>query len=140
MEIFRRKYFIYPEIQKPLLRLAALTFLTTIIISILAFYSSLYWLNSVTQLNPSLVVDYKILGAWKNILLAIFCLLAVINFSFSIYFVLFVSNRFAGPIFRLEREIDMFLSGEKKELSVSFRKNDCLHRLAEKINLIQKKL
>lgn len=140
MKIFRRKYFIYPEIQKPLLSLAALSFLTTISISILAVYGSVRWLNSVTNFDVSLVVDYRILSAWKNILLVSFGLLALINFGFSVYFVLFVSNKFAGPIYRLEREIDMFLNNEKKELAVSFRKNDCLHRLAGKINQIQKKL
>jgi len=58
----------------------------------------------------------------------------VINALVGLAFILYVSNRFAGPLFRLERELDRYLSNENEALEVKFRKDDYLHSLAVKIN------
>lgn len=137
MIIFRRKYFIYPEIQAPLVKIFAVSFCILVLIQIAAFYGSILWLKSLTLFDIKLVIDFRIIEVWKNMLFMVFILSSILNLVISVFIILYISNKFAGPLYRLERELDLFLSGEKKELSVSFRKKDYLHQLANKINKIQ---
>lgn len=139
MNIFRRKYYIYPELQKPLIKfILASVLLVTTLQSILIF-ASVKWLEAKTQADISLVVDYRVLGAWTNLLSLSILFPLAMNFIFGFFIVLYVSNKFAGPLFRLERELDQYLSGQKKDLHVQFRESDYLHSLAQKVNLLQKK-
>ena len=134
MQVFRKKYFIHPEIQRPLLIVFITSFVLLILIQIIAFYASIAWLGSMTELNMSLIVDFQLLEVWKKMLLFIFFVSSAVNLSLAIFMTVFISNRFAGPIYRLEKELDLYISGEKKQFNVSFRKTDYLHPLAEKIN------
>ncbi len=97
------------------------------------------WLEAKTQADISIVVDYRILGAWKNLLYFSVLVPMVMNFVLGFFILLYVSNKFAGPLFRLERELDLYLSGKKEMLHVQFRDSDFLQSLAKKINLLQKK-
>ena len=138
MLIFRRKYFIYPEIQRPLIVLFTASFCVLILIQAAAFYGSIIWLKSLAQFDLNLVIDFRIIEVWKKMLFVIIVLSSILNLALSVFVTLFISNKFAGPLYRLEKELDLFLNGEKKELSVNFRKNDYLHQLANKINQILK--
>ncbi len=133
MNVFRRKLFIYPEIQTPLLKqvLGALFFLS--ILQILGISLSMVWLRHQTQMAIELVVDYRLLQPWKTLLYLSIIIPIVINFIIGIYLLLFISNRFAGPLFRLERELDKYIEHGGK-LQVSFRQNDNLKKLAQKVN------
>ena len=97
-------------------------------------FLSMKWLEAKIQADMTIVVDYRVFGPWKNLLyLSVFFPL-VMNFLIGLGFILYVSNRFAGPLFRLERELDRYLKRENETLKVKFRKDDYLHSLAEKIN------
>lgn len=139
MNILRRKYYIYPEIQRPLVKQVTISLVVVCIIQCLLIYLSMKWLESRMQAEMSLFVDYRVLGPWRNLLYISVFVPIVINFAIGIFFVLYVSNKFAGPLFRLERELDLYLSDQKPELVINFRTDDYLHRLAGKINQIKTK-
>lgn len=136
MNFLRRKYFIYPEIQLPLMKQAAIGLALLTILQVAGIVLSMYWLESVAQADISIVVDQRVLGPWKRLLFLSVCIPVVLNLAIGMFIVLFVSNKFAGPLFRLEKEIDLFIKGEKKDLNVKFRNGDYLHTLAEKINKV----
>ncbi len=96
------------------------------------------WLEHSTKVNLSILVDARVLGPWKKLLILSFILPAVINLLISTFIALYVSNKFAGPIYRMEKEIDLHLMTKKTELhvplDVQLRKNDYLKSLAQKIN------
>ena len=137
MNLLRRKYFIYPEIQLPLLKQIAIGLTLLTILQVSGVFLSMHWLEAVSGADISIVVDQRVLGPWKTLLFLSVCIPIVLNMAIGLSIVLYVSNRFAGPLFRLEKEIDLFLKGEKKELNVKFRNNDYLHSLAEKINKLK---
>ena len=113
MNIFRRVFFIYPEIQKPLLKQVALTLLVVSTVQSLFIYLSMKWLERTIQADISVVVDNRVLGSWKTLLYLSVVIPLIINFAVTIVFVLITSNKFAGPLFRLERDLDEYLSGKK---------------------------
>lgn len=139
MMIFRRKYFIYPEIQKPLMLQISVGLVLLSSLQALGVYLALKWMAFQVQADLSIVVDYRVLGAWKLFLYMAILVPIIFNIAAGLFIVLYISNRFAGPLFRLEREIDRYLSGETDQLSVKFRTTDYLHSLADKINSISKK-
>ena len=134
MNILRRKYFIYPEIQLPLMKQTAIGLTLLTILQISGVVLSMYWLESVAKADMSIVVDQRVLGPWKILLFLSVFIPVVLNLAIGLFIVLFVSNKFAGPLFRVEKEIDLYLKGEKKELNIKFRNNDYLHTLSDKIN------
>jgi len=140
IKALRRTYFIYPEIQKPLIRQIIIGLSLLSIFQLGCIYLSMLWLEKVTMANISLVVDFRVLASWKTLLYASVIAPLAINLIVNVMIILYVSNKFAGPLFRLEKEIDLYLSGDKKELSINFRKYDYLHKLSEKINQLHKKM
>jgi hypothetical protein len=136
MNIFRKTYFIYPEIQKPLIKMIIFSLVLITVFQCGFIYLSMKWLESKIQADMTIVVDYRVLGPWRNLLYISVCFPVVMNAIVGLAFILYVSNRFAGPLFRLERELDRYLNNENEALSVKFRKDDYLHTLAEKINLL----
>lgn len=134
MNILRRKYFIYPEIQLPLMKQTAIGLTLLTLLQISGVVLSMYWLESVAKADISIVVDQRVLGPWKTLLFLSVCIPVVLNLAIGLFIVLFVSNKFAGPLFRVEKEIDLYLKGEKTELNIKFRNNDYLHTLSDKIN------
>ena len=134
IHLLRRKYYIYPEIQKPLIKFVVISVISVSALQSAFIFFSMRWLEKVTQVDISVVVDYRFLGPWRNLLYISVFIPMVMNIILGFFFLLFVSNRFAGPLFRLERELDRFLSGEKKALNIQFRDRDYLHSLAKKIN------
>ncbi|MBC7420483.1 MAG: hypothetical protein H7328_07110 [Bdellovibrio sp.] len=134
MNVFRRKLFIYPEIQTPLLKQVMGALFLLSILQILGVSLSMVWLRYQTQMAVELVVDYRLLQPWKNLLYMSIVIPIIVNFVIGLYLLLFISNRFAGPLFRLERELDKYIENGGK-LHVSFRQDDNLKGLAEKVNI-----
>ena len=139
MRLLKRQYFIYPEIQKPLMMqiFVGLTILS--MIQMAGIYLAMKWMAMQVAADISIVVDYRVLGPWKQFLYMAILLPMIVNLVIGIFIVLYTSNKFAGPLFRLEREIDRYLSGETDSVQVKFRTNDYLHTLAQKINSIDQK-
>lgn len=132
--VFRRRYFIYPEIQKPLIKQVVIGLTLLNLVQVLCLFLTMKWIESLVQGNISLVVDLRILGVWQKLIYASVIVPVLFNIVISLFITLYVSNRFAGPLFRLEREIDHFLAGNTNNLDVSFRKSDYLHSLSRKVN------
>ena len=133
MNVFRRKLFIYPEIQTPLLKQVLGGLLILSILQVIGVSLSMIWLRYRTGLAVELVVDYRLLEPLKAFLYLAIIVPIIINFIIGLYLLLFISNRFAGPLFRLERELDNYLEKGGK-LNVKFRENDNLKVLADKVN------
>ena len=143
MMIFRRKYFIYPEIQKPILIQIISGVLILSVLQIGLIYLSMFWLERSTQLNLSILVDARVLGPWKKLLILSLVIPTAMNLMISTFIALYISNKFAGPIFRIEKEIDSHLINKNKSsvepLNIKLRKNDYLKSLALKINQLTAK-
>jgi hypothetical protein len=139
VNILRRKYFIYPEIQKPLMLQIFIGLMTLSAIQMFGIYLSMKWMAAQVQADLTIVVDYRVLGPWKLFLYLAIFLPMILNMIIGIIIVLYTSNKFAGPLFRLEREIDRYLAGETDGIKVKFRTDDYLHKLAEKINAVDRK-
>lgn len=137
INFLKRKYYIYPEIQKPLIKFVVTSIIIVSALQSLLIFFSMRWLENTIQADISIVVDYRVLGPWKNLLYFSVLIPMFMNIVLGFFFLLFVSNRFAGPLFRLERELDYFISGDKKVLTIQFRDHDYLHSLARKINGLQ---
>lgn len=133
MNIFRRKLLIYPEIQLPLLRNSIIGFLILVVLQVSGLVFSMIWLTHQTQLSMDIVVDYRILKPWKTLLYISIIAPVFVNLIVAAYLHLFISNRFAGPLFRLEKELDKYIENGNS-VNISFRENDNLKNLAEKIN------
>ena len=138
MNLLRRKYYIYPELQKPLIKFVLLSIVFVSTVQSLLIFASMRWLQMKTQLDLSIVVDHRVLGPWKMLLYFSILLPMIMNLFLGFGLILFVSNKFAGPLFRLERELDLHLSGQKENLSVQFRDDDFLHSLAKKVNQLKR--
>ena len=134
MNILRRQFFIYPEIQKPLLKQVFFGLTLLSMIQALGIYLAMKWMANQVAADISLVVDYRVLGTWKVFLYAAILIPMVLNLVIGLFIVLYTSNKFAGPLFRLEREIDRYLNKETDKVIVHFRTHDHLHTLAQKIN------
>ena len=119
MNVFRRKYFIYPEIQKPILVQIVGGFLALCLIQAVCIYFSFHWLEQTTKVNLNILVDARVLGPWKNLMLLAICVPLVMNLFFSIIVSLYVSNKFAGPIYRIEKEIDDSINMLKQQFEIS---------------------
>ncbi len=139
MNIFKRQFFIYPEIQKPLLKQVFFGLTLLSMIQALGVYLAMKWMANQVAADISLVVDYRVLGTWKIFLYAAILIPMVLNLIIGLCIVLYTSNKFAGPLFRLEREIDRYLNKETDKVIVNFRTHDHLHSLAQKINKMSAK-
>ncbi len=133
MNIFRKKYFIYPEIQRPILNQIALGFIILCLVQALCIYFSFQWLEQTTKVNLNILVDSRVLGPWKDSMIFSICIPLVMNLFFSVLVSLYISNKFAGPLYRIEEELDEALNSKKK-IAIKLRKDDYLKSLAEKIN------
>ena len=118
----------------PLIKQVFGAFFILSVLQVLGISLSMVWLRHQTQMAVELVVDYRLLQPWKNLLYLSIIVPIIINFLIGMYLLLFISNRFAGPLFRLERELDKYIENGGK-LHVSFRQNDNLKGLAEKVNI-----
>ncbi len=139
MNILRRQFFIYPEIQKPLLMQVFFGLTLLSMIQAAGIFLAMKWMANQVAADISLVVDYRVLGTWKVFLYAAILIPMVLNLFIGLFIVLYTSNKFAGPLFRLEREIDKYLNKETDKVVVHFRTHDYLHSLAQKINQMSTK-
>ena len=139
MNVFRRKYFIYPEIQMPLLKIIFVGLFMLSVFQTLGIYLVMKWLEVKTQVDMSILVDYRIFNLWNKFLIFSILFPIILNFTLGIFIVLFFSNKFAGPLYRIEKEIDEHLKNSDKKLNIQFRKGDYLTKLAHRINQLHKK-
>lgn len=135
----RRQLLIYKEIQVPILKNMIFLLLALALIQIAGLLLAMKYLEWKTQLPLNIVVDFRILGWFKNILYLSILVPIFFNSFIGLYFLLHFSNKFAGPLFRLERELDECIKTDK-QFAIKFRDDDYLKSIAAKLNMyIQKK-
>jgi len=129
----RRQLLIYKEIQVPIIKNMIGLLLALAIIQVSALLVAMKYLEWKTQLPLNIVVDFRILNWWKSFLYLSVLVPIIFNTLIGIYFLLHFTNKFAGPLFRLERELDECIKTDKK-LSIKFRDDDYLRSIAAKLN------
>lgn len=133
----RRQYFITGPLQKrylvhSVLMMTVPTALVTLCLYILIFYLVSEQLavpqTIINTLQPVLIKVNNIVGIGLPLIFAALFVWAVV-----------ISHRFAGPMYRLERDLEKIAQGDHT-LRVRFRKKDQLDGLAEKLNKVLDKL
>ncbi|MFH1868795.1 MAG: hypothetical protein ABH843_07475 [Candidatus Omnitrophota bacterium] len=132
----RRKKFIGTSVQnKTLMMVFAAAVIPAAIVGVCLYYfifNLLAW-----QLGIPEAIAYNLVPVAKKINMVIMVVLPIALVS--IWFMaLELSHRIAGPIYRLEKELDKLLAGEKVS-QIRLRKNDELKPLADKINRLVNK-
>lgn len=129
----RRQLLIYKEIQVPMIKNILIILFVLAVVQISGLLIAMKYLEWKTELPLNIIVDFRILNWWKSFLYLSILIPIVFNCLIGIYFVLHFSNKFAGPLFRLERELDECIKTDKP-FSIRFRDDDYLKSIAEKLN------
>lgn len=129
----RRQLLIYKEIQIPILKNMIFLLIALAAIQILGLFAAIKFLEWKTQMPMQVVVDFRILDWFKNILFLSILIPIIFNSIIGVYFLLHFTNKFAGPLFRLERELDECINTDKP-FAIKFRDDDYLRSIAAKLN------
>jgi len=136
----RRRYLVNKKLQLQFVWLLMLQ----AIIPVILLGSSLYIINkSYLASIQSMVGEVMLSDAYIQSILHFSILAVVLLLIITGILLIFIGIRFshhvAGPLHRLENTIDKLAKGEEVE-SIHFRKTDALGDLAEKFNVIIKRL
>ncbi len=133
----RKRYFIRSGLQVRYLRVI----LIAIILPTLLFAGCLYYLIfylMAQQLGIPESIAYNLIPVLHKINLILLLGIPVISLVILIWGV-FISHRIAGPIYRLEKDLEKVANGDFS-WRIKIRKKDELHSVAEGINKILKKM
>ena len=129
----RRRYFIKPGFQFRYLRLV----LAAIILPVLLFSACLYYLIfylMAEQLGIPESIAYNLIPVLKKINLILLFGLPAVSAAVLFWGVL-ISHRIAGPIYRLEKDLEKIAGGDFS-LRIKIRKKDELGSIAAGINKV----
>lgn len=133
----RKQYFIKGPIQSRYLLLTVIS----MVVPTLVATGGLYYLQA-TLMAKELGLPEAIYGHLIPVLKQVNLFLAVslpISFLIIFFYGVIVSHRLAGPIFRLEKDLDRIITGDHS-VRIRFRRHDCLDSLAIKLNKVFEKL
>ena len=133
---FRKQYIVNPPAQ---FKLMFLILISIIIPTLLTFMTLFFLIQSIlidAKLNNETVYTALLFLSHKIYLVLVlgFILVTVLLLSWSSLFL----HRIVGPLYRLEKEIEKVIQGEKIK-RIRFRKNDSFAGLADKINTLVEK-
>ncbi len=137
----RRTLFIDKPLQLYLLKLIAGSCVLCIFAMLFAsfgFYFSLKDLYLRSE-NPQLLRILNLINDYIWIYLVYMATSLVLCAMVISYAWLVISNRFAGPAYRIRKNIEAYLQGEKF-IKIKLRENDALGSLADTVNDLVKKL
>ena len=131
----RRRLLINPQFQ---FRFIGYMAMSGLLMLLLFFLANKYFFWKFTEKGlamgmPPNHMFFKFLEEQRDAMIHIYLVIALAVFTVNVIYGLYVSNRIAGPIFRIQRHIEEWFSG-KKETPLVFRKNDNFHELADMIN------
>lgn len=129
----RRQLLIYKEIQIPILKNMVFLLIALALVQVAGLLIAMWYLEWKTQLPIAIVVDFRILNWWKSFLYLSILVPIIFNSLVGLYFLLHFTNKFAGPLFRLERELDECIKTDKPFV-IKFRDDDYLRSIAAKLN------
>lgn len=133
----RKQYFIKGPIQS---RYLILTVISMVVPTVLVV-ATLYYLQA-QLMAQELGLPESIYGHLVPVLKKINIYLAIglpIIFLIIFFYAVIISHRLAGPIFRLEKDLDRIIAGDHS-VRVKFREKDALDNLANKLNQVLERL
>ncbi|MBF0106210.1 MAG: hypothetical protein HQM16_12885 [Deltaproteobacteria bacterium] len=135
MNTKRTRFVVTPKVQYKIIFVVCLSFIIpAIFLGISVLYNFKYiegLLTGPIDLLEAAIED-TIAAATMVLCLGIPAMIGLI-----ILWTILITNRIAGPIYRLEKELDEIIA-TRQYREISFRKDDAFHSLAEKINTLQK--
>lgn len=131
----RKKLLIYPEIQLPLLYASiGLAFVVTAIHLVTLFYFVFRYRYGDIDFRFDMILDvvFNIFVLRAKLLFILLISFGAVLFVFIRYY-LYLSNKFAGPLYQIEKTLDK-INNEGVYQEISIRKKDFLHRFIVKLN------
>ena len=134
---WRSKWFMKHPIQAKYLLLVLLAMLSPILLIGFCFYTLVFDLLARQLMFPEAIYSNlaPVIDRVNNLLILTLPSLIVII----LWCALVISHRFAGPIERLERDLDQILAGDAHH-KIRLRKNDDLKGVASRINALAKRI
>ncbi|HBQ21787.1 MAG: hypothetical protein A2Z91_04735 [Deltaproteobacteria bacterium GWA2_38_16] len=135
--MMRKQYFIKGPIQSRYLILTVFS----MIVPTLLVSGCLYYLIA-TLMAHELALPESIYGHLIPVLKKINVYLAIglpIIFAIIFFYAVIISHRLAGPIFRLEKDLDRIIAGDHS-VRIKFRTKDRLDNIADKLNQVLNRL
>jgi len=127
-KIRRRKLIVLPDLQKRIIRdMSLIPILALIMGTVIVGVSVRLMLSEVNASGVQLPGLYGFLGS----LAGFFFLACYVTLTLAAR----ISNRIAGPIYRLDKVVEQFMQGDT-QVRVSFRKDDYLTEIADNVNLL----
>ena len=134
---WRSKWFMKHPIQAKYLLLVLLAMLSPILLIGFCFYTLVFDLLARQLVFPEAIYAnlVPVIDRVNNLLILTLPALILVV----LWCALVISHRFAGPIERLESDLDRILAGETQH-KVRLRKNDDLKGIANRINALTRRL
>ena len=134
---WRIKWFMRHPIQAKYLLLVLMAMLTPILLLGFCFYTLVFDLMARQLVFPEAIFSnlVPVIDRINHLLVLTLPVLALII----LWCALVISHRFAGPIERLESDLDQILSGDTRH-RVRLRKNDDLKGVADRVNALARRL
>ncbi len=134
---WRMKWFMRHPIQAKYLLLVLLAMLAPMVLMGFCFYTLVFDLMARQLVFPEAIFAnlVPVIDRINNLLSLTLPVLALII----LWCALVISHRFAGPIERLEKDLDQILSGDSRH-RVHLRKNDDLSGVADRVNALARRL
>lgn len=129
----RRRHFINTKLQIRYLRIILIAILLpTLLFAICLYY--LFFCLMAEQLGIPESIAYNIIPVFNKINLMLLFGMPII-FMAILYWGVLISHRIAGPVYRIEKELDKIVKGDFS-IRIKLRKKDELISIAEGINKI----
>ena len=134
---WRMKWFMRHPIQAKYLLLVLVAMLAPILLIGFCFYTLVFDLLARQLVFPEAIFGnlVPVIARINGLLAFTLPLLALVI----LWCALVISHRFAGPIERLESDLDQILAGDKNH-RVRLRKNDDLKGVADRVNALARRL
>lgn len=135
--VWRMKWFMRHPIQAKYLLLVLLAMLAPMALMGFCFYTLVFDLLAKQLVFPEAIFAnlVPVIDRINNLLSLALPVLALII----LWCALVISHRFAGPIERLEKDLDQILSGDSRH-RVRLRKTDDLRGVADRVNALARRL
>ena len=133
IQIKRKQYFIHSPIQKRyLIHSTCMMIVPALIVSFCLYFLIFYLISDELMIPETVIQTMKPVILKLNVILGfglplLFCIL--------FFSAIIISHRLAGPLYRLEKDLEKIAHGEYS-LRIKFRKQDHLDELAHKMNAV----
>ena len=130
---YRRQLIINPLLQYKLMFLILASIIIPALLTFLTLYFLIHNILLEAQVNNETVYN-ALLFMSRHVYVVLFFGFITITVLLVMWSTIFM-HRIVGPLYRLERELDSMIAGQPIT-KIQFRKNDSLHNIAGKINLL----